>query len=98
MEIEPEVHRVEGQGVIPHVLVIAGDASVKCFCVSHTLQATAQSVDGIFLLPDLYIIASREAKRWLTEILTSEGAHASEFPTQLVETTSAVDATPGGLH
>ncbi len=72
MTIAPETTRVTGPGIIPHVETRAGDAVVRVFPISHNIEARAESVDGIFLLPELYVTAAREAKLFFCDLVADQ--------------------------
>ncbi len=68
----PSINRLVGRGGIEYVSVASGDAEVRAYIVSKKIEATACSIDGIYLLPELYIQAQLSARSAAREALAPD--------------------------
>lgn len=71
------VERLEGPGMIPEVTASLGRAVVRVRIASREVSCSAYSIEEIYTLPELYIVAWRARLDWLREILAGDG----ELPT-----------------
>lgn len=58
-DISPTVYRCTDG--VPYAAAALNDAEVKVFAVSKKIDARASSIDGVFALRELYLLAWAEA-------------------------------------